>query len=404
MNYSANSNFYQNAFAGAIFDIGIPYHGSEDALSQFHLRYDQYNGGYLSFDQHFVHNQDYAVFSVNPITQEERQFIAILYKRLSPAVEAREFSQLFDDSLGLSQPVGASMYTNFTLNAKVGRYAVGLNMDQSNNDLLAGAVPPIQAAHPFDAMINVQSFEDEFRLFRYVGVPVKFQYRFGYGWNYNSYGLATLGAGAAGTPTDPTPLFGGVPYPEIFQKYLGFTAFTSSVRLAKQLTISAKADKLEQFYSLPHHVVTTDVSTTLAKTPLSNKLPAFLLSYDILNIGDYFGAQQLDAYVPAADTEFSPYIGNVSGLAAFRGFATARTLSGSMVYTPTPFFALNLRMQYVNQDPRAVPGLGGASPYQFNIDARARLSRNVQVDVSRQYFFNWANETWAPQYTVQFSP
>jgi hypothetical protein len=405
VNYSANPNFYQNAFSGATFDIGIPFHGAADALSAIHIRYDTFRGLYTAFDQHFVHNQDYAVFSVDPLTQNQRQYNAILYKRESPALETRLFYQLSSLSQGLSLPVSASSYTNFALNTKVGRYAVGLNADQYEDSLLANAQNAFaanglrQAGHPFDLTLTVQSYENEFRLFRYLGVPVKFQYRAGYGYNHDGYGLPVAGAGNANTP----PNFNGAVYTTIFQKYLGFTAYTASMKIAKLTTISAKADKLETWYSLPHHTVTTDVSTTIAHTPQSVKLPAFLLTYDILNIGDFYGAQQLYAYPPFADTVTTPF-GTFSGLAAFNGFATSRSVSASMVYTPTPYFALNLTMQYFNVTPRPVPGLGGAPPFQFNADVRVRLSRNVLVDVSRQYYFNFADNKWSPQYGVQFSP
>ncbi len=103
VNYSSNPNFYQNAFSGATFDIGIPFKAAADAMSAAHIRYDPYRGLYTAFDQHFVHNLDYAVFSVDPVTQTQRQFNAVLYKRLSPAVEARTFFQLSADSQGLSQ-------------------------------------------------------------------------------------------------------------------------------------------------------------------------------------------------------------------------------------------------------------------------------------------------------------
>jgi hypothetical protein len=407
VNYSANSNFYQNAFSGAVFDIGVPFHGAADAISALHFRYDQYRGFYTAFDQHFVHNQDYAVFSVDPLTQNQRQYNAILYKRLSPDVEARLFFQLSALSQGLNQPQTASSYANFAVNSKIGRYAVGLNVDQYNNDLLGGALNQFnpyndleQAAHPYDMTLSLQSFEDEFRMFRYIGVPVKFQYRAGYGYNYNSYGLATLGAGSGDIP----PEFGGVIYPVIYNTYVGFTAYTSSVKLGKQLSISAKADRLETWYTLPHHTLTTDVSETLAHTPSSTKLPAFLLTYDVLNIGDFYGAQQLYAYPPAADTQYSPGFGTFTGLAAFDGFATSRSVAGSMVYTPTPYFALNLTLIHYQVTPAPVPGLGGQAPLQFTADMRIRLSKHVLMDVSRQFFFNWANETWSPQYGVQFSP
>jgi hypothetical protein len=401
INYSSNPNFYQNAFSGAVFDIGIPFHGAADAISAAHIRYLQYNGLFLSFDQHFVHNQDYAVFSVNPLTQNQRQWNAILYKRLSPDVEARFFFQLSTLSQFLAQPISASSYANFTVNSKIGRYAVGLSTDQFN-DGLVGNPPDDQhtadnlnpAGHPFDANLTVQSFEDEWRVFRYIGVPLKFQYRGGYGYYHDDLGV----------PTIEGPTYGGVLYPTIFHTYLGLTLYTAPVRLAKQVTISAKADKLEQWYSLPHHVVTTDVSATIARTPLSAKLPAFLLSYDVLNIGDYYGAAQLTAYPPYQPDTITNQYGTFSGLSAFDGFATSRTLSGSIVYTPTPYFAINLTMQYFNVTPKPVPGVGGQAPYQFNADVRFRVNPHILVDLSRSYYFNWASTTWSPQWVLQFSP
>lgn len=406
VNYSANPNFYQNAFSGAVFDIGVPFHGAADAISAMHIRYDQYRGFYTAFDQHFVHNLDYAVFSVDPLTQNQRQYNAILYKRLSPDVEARLFYQLSAQSIGLNEPNTASDYVNFAINAKVGRYAVGLNADQYNNDLLGGALDAFngayrQAGHPFDMELNVNSYEDEWRLFRYVGVPIKFQYRAGYGYNYDSYGLPTLGPGSTAIPST----WGGVQYNLMFNHYLGATAYTNSVRLAKLLTISAKSDELETWYTMPHHTVTTNTSTTLAYTPLSTKRPAFLLTYGILNIGDFWGADQRVAYpFPAYGNTYTDSFGTFTGLDAFDGFATSRSVSGSFVYTPTPYFALNLTLQHFDVTPAPVPGLGGQAPYQFLGDLRIRLSRNILVDISRQYYFNFANETWAPQWGIQFSP
>jgi hypothetical protein len=394
INYSSNPNFYQNAFQGAVFDVTEPFHGAADAISAFHLRYDQVRGFYTAFDQHFVHKLDYAVFSVDPMTQNERQYNTILYKRISPAVEARVFTQISSLSQGLSLPQSESAFTNLVVNSKVGRYAVGLNADQDNDSLLNPAQNvDFEPFHPFDMTLNVQSYEDEFRVFRHIGVPVKFQYRGGFGYNYDSYGLPTIeGFG-----------FGGVPYFSIWQKYVGLTAYTTSLHVAKLTSISAKADRLEQWYSLPHHTITTDVSTTLARTPLTTKLPAFLLTYDVLNIGDYYGAAQSVAY-PAFPNTITNEFGTFTGLAAFDGFATSRSLSGTMVYTPTPYFALNVTLQHFDVTPQAVPGLGGAAPWQAAFDLRVRINTRVLVDLSRQYYFNFANDTWSPQFGIQFSP
>lgn len=399
INYSSNPNFYQNAFAGAIFDIGIPFHGAADAISAMHIRYDQYTGLYTAFDQHFVHKLDYAVIAVDPLTRLQRQINTVLYKRISPALEDRLFFQLSEKSYGIYEPSIASTYANDTFNAKIGKYAVGINADQFNNSLLANAANAFaangsrQSGHPFDMTLTAQSFEDEIRAFRYIGVPVKFQYRAGYGYNYDSYGLAT----------QEGYTFGGATYKTIFQTFLGLTLYTAPVRIAKLTTISAKASKLEQWFSLPHHVVTTDVSATIARTPTSVKEPAAYLSYDILNVGDFYGAAQRLAYPAYPDTVTNQY-GTFQGLSAFRGFGTAHTITGSLVYTPTPFFALNLTMQRFKIFPAPIPGYGGQPPYQFTADIRLRLSHQILVDVARSYYFNFGGLRWSPQYQVQFSP
>jgi hypothetical protein len=406
INYSSNPNFYQNGFAGATFDIGIPFKAAADAISAAHIRYDQYRGLYTAFDQHFVHKQDYAVLSVDPVTQNQRQYNAIFYKKISPAMEARFFFQLSALSQGLNQPTYASSYSNFVYNTKIGRYAVGINSDQYNDSLLPNAANMFaangerQAGHPFDVSLNVASYEDEIRFFRYVHVPIKFQYRGGYGYNHDGYGIPVLGDGSADYDT---AVWGGVPYQTIYQTYLGFTLYTASLRVANQTTLSAKVDRLEQWYTLPHHTVTTDFTATLARTPLSIKKPAYLLSYEVLNIGDFYGADQLHAYAPYTNTVTTQY-GTYSGLAAFDGFATSRILSGSMIYTPTPYFALNVLMQKFDNTPAPVPGLGGQPPYQFTIDVRIRLSRQILLDVSRAYYFNFGGQLWSPQFAVQFSP
>ena len=407
VNYSSNPNFYQNAFSGAVFDIGVPFHGAADAISAGHFRYDQYRGFYTAFDQHFVHNLDYAVFSVDPVTQNQRQYNAILYKRVSPALETRLFFQLSAQSQGLNQPNSAASYTNFAVNSKVSRYALGLNLDQYNDSLLGGAVTQfggngeLQAGHPFDAELSLFSYEDEFRLFRYIGVPLKFQYRAGYGYNHDSYGLPSAGPDGYLVPSS----WGGVTYTTIYNTYLGLTIYTSPLKIAKLTTISAKMDNLDTWYTLPHKTSTRDVSVTIARTPLSVKLPAFLLSYDILNIGDnyYNPVAQRIAYPAYPDTVTNQY-GTFTGLSAFDGFGTTRTLSGSMVFTPTPYFALNLTMQNFNTFPRSIQGISGGPPNQFTADVRIRLAKQILLDVSRSYYFNWSGALWSPQFGIQFSP
>ena len=413
VNFSSNPNFYQNGFSGGVFDIQIPFRGSANDITAFDIRYDQYRGAYLSFEEHYVHNADYVVFTINPLTQDERQWNLIAYKRESPAVETRLFAQLSTLSTWpFKQPSQSSAYTNFQLNSRIGRYAASLNVDQYNNSLIptdntAYTPQGLQVAgHPFDLQFSMQSFEDEWRLFRYLGVPLKFQYRAGYGWDYNGYGVLAVN----GQPT-----WNGAAYPLISNTFVGLTAYTPSIRVAKLTTFSVKSDKERQWFSLPHHIDTTNTTATVAYTPSISTRPAFFLSYNVLNIGDYYGKDQLTAYPPGGITclgQIAPtpcntltnQYGTFTGLDAFRGIATSRSLTGSVIYTPTRYFAVNLTMQHFDVTPAPVPGVGGQPPFQISADVRFRLTQNLLVDVARSYYFNFGSQVWSPQFAITLSP
>ncbi|MDB5039923.1 MAG: hypothetical protein JWN27_649, partial [Candidatus Eremiobacteraeota bacterium] len=91
--FSANPHYFENGFAGARADIALPFNGSEHSLTALHLRNDAFNGTYLALDQHFVWDHDYIVAAIDPLTQEERQYNLIAYKRFSQKLETRLFVQ-----------------------------------------------------------------------------------------------------------------------------------------------------------------------------------------------------------------------------------------------------------------------------------------------------------------------
>lgn len=414
VNFSANPNFAQNGFSGAVGDVGLPFYGTATSLTSAHLRYDQYRGLYLSFDQHFVWNRDYVVASVNPLTQEQRQWNFIGYKRESNDFETRLFYQLSLGSKGVfSEPYSASSFANFAANTAYDRHAFGLSIDQWNNDLLGGAVNGYtpyglnQAGHPMDMQLSVQSYEDEWRVGRYLHVPLKFQYRFGFGYYHDAYGIPTVNYTEEAVSTAP-PEWGGVEYQTIWQHFLGVTMYTPAITIARNTTIALKADKQRQWYSLPHYVDTTNTSITLARTPIDIKRPAFYFSYGVLNVGDYYGADQLIAYPPygcptACGIAVTPF-GTYSGLDAFRGIATSRNWTGSVVWTPTQYFAFNAQLRRFYDTPAPVPGLGGQPPWQLALDVRVRLAKTILMDVYRSYYFNFGNNVWSPTTGIQFSP
>ncbi len=92
--FSANSHFYENGFQGARADVALPFNGSEHSLTALHARNDAFNGTYLALDQHFVWDKDWIVASIDPLTQEQRQYNLIgvqdvLAEVPGPAVRAR---------------------------------------------------------------------------------------------------------------------------------------------------------------------------------------------------------------------------------------------------------------------------------------------------------------------------
>ena len=304
-----------------------------------------------------------------------------------------------------SQPTEPSAdYANFTINSKIGRYAVGLNADQYNNDLLGGATDTFngayrQSGHPFDMQLNVNSFEDEFRFFRYVGVPLKFQYRAGYGYDYDSYGLPTLGPGAANIPST-----GAASIQFDVQHVSGRDALhqLGPAREARDdLGQSRRAGNVVHDAAPHDHDQHVDHARLYAAL---DETAGVLVDVSDPQRRRFLGCRSTMAYPAAQDTR--PLPASERSRASRPSTASRRraTCRGRWPYTPTPYFALNLTMQHFDVTPAPVPGLGGQAPDQLVADVRMRLSRNILADISRGYFFNWANETWAPQYGIQFSP
>ena len=122
--FSSNSHFAENGFAGARADVALPYNGSEHSLTALHLRNDAFNGTYLALDQHFVWDKDWIVAPIDPLTQEQRQYNFIGYKRFSPALEGRLFLQESAAQPGIfNRPINAAAFGEIDVGAGLRRSA-----------------------------------------------------------------------------------------------------------------------------------------------------------------------------------------------------------------------------------------------------------------------------------------
>ncbi len=219
--------------------------------------------------------------------------------------------------------------------------------------------------------------------------PLSFRLRSGFGFSHDAYGYG-------GYPNEqPGPK-------SLYYHYVGGVVSTSAIKLRNGLSLSAQYDKQRIWYSLPHHVDVGDGRMSISREFPRQHVSSYI-AYQVKTTGDYWGDQQLAAYPPSSDVVVSPF-GVYSGQSAFRGFATQRSLTTSVVYAPTPYFVLNVSAGRFYDYPAPIAGIYGQPPVQLGLDLRVRISRQVLLDVTRGYYFNFANERWTPTYGIQFLP
>ncbi|HEY4441246.1 MAG TPA: hypothetical protein VGN14_12380 [Candidatus Elarobacter sp.] len=408
--FSANPHYFENAFPGGRFDVGLPFNGSEHSLTALHIRNEPYNGTFLAFDQHFVWDKDYIVFGVDPLTQEQREYNLIGYKRESPGLETRLFLQESAAQPGIiNRPINAAGYAQLQINAALKRSGISYTEDNYYQYLLGFKPPaddtqlvyvnpsydPRWREHPMQAQLIWTGYENRVT----KSIPLLFRLRSGVGLAHDIYG-------EGGFPNEqPGP-------PDSFYHRVGGTVYTPAIKVAGNVRFTAQYDREKTWFNVPHQTDLADTRLTLSDALQKAHLNTFL-SYEVRNTADYWGAQQLAAYpvgtaaggciAPAYDTCVTQW-GTFSGQDAFRGLATLRALVAGLIYTPSAAFAFSAQIAKNKDFPAPIPGIYGQPPYQLSLDVRVRVSRQILLDLSRQYYFNFAGERWTPQLGLQISP
>jgi hypothetical protein len=391
--FSANSHFFENAFAGGRFDVGIPFEGSAHSLTALHLRNDPIDGNYLAFDQHFVWDRDYVVFGIDPLTQAQRQFNLIGFKHWSPKFETRLFLQESAESYGLfREPANAAAFGELDLNAGLPHSGLSLTRDDYWGYLLGYWHPPDDALyypvpqpyqptwreHPTTTTLTWTGFENH--LFS-RSVPLLFRLRSGIGDAHDAYGEGGY------DNVQPGP-------EDAFYHNVGATLYTSPIKLGPY-SASASYDRGREWFNVPHWIDSSDLRFSLGRPFDKQHLNAFI-SYDVQNTGDHWGAQQLAAYPPSANSVCEPGYGCFFGLAAFDGFATSHALTLATVWTPSRNVTASILALHYDNFPAPVPGAYGQIPNQIQADLRIRVAKNILLDISRSYYFGFGGNRWSP--------
>ncbi|MDP9019111.1 MAG: hypothetical protein M3N19_12425 [Candidatus Eremiobacteraeota bacterium] len=410
--FSNNPDFRQNSLAGGLFDAPYDFAGSAHTMSTLHFRYDQTNGAYPSFEQHYVAPGGFAVGSINPLTRDVKQYNLVGLGRIAPKTQAYAFFQAFATQKGFSSPVSLSGFVSMQFTQVLRQSFMQLTLNQSYDSLLRMPstcftfpttpvtnppscdyyyygdpshpwVPP----HPFNGLLIWQGMDHP--LLKHL--PVQMRIRSSFGWAHDSF-FAHYSYGL--------PPFLGTVYNSISYQSVGMTLYTKPIKLKNNVYFNASYDRNRQWFSLPHYIETNYANASLSKT-FGTKVAVFA-GYTINNTGDYYGAKQTIAYPPALYQ--SPVDNKVyPGFAAFRGIATSRTLYASAIYT-TPDFTFNLLLKHNKDFPEPIPGSLGRPPYQAVGDLRFRISAHATMDIQRTYNFNYPGQAWSPNFTIQVLP
>jgi hypothetical protein len=424
VNFSPNQYFAQNSLTGANFDATWNFAGSNNSLSAVHLRYDTQNHTYLAFEQHFVGQHEYAIFSANPLTKSDRFFNLAAYEKLGQRFQIQTFTQLnINQGVLLSAPpLTATQTTYVTATAALPHSYLQVASNFTNYNLLGvGSIPnnPVGAgslSHPSQVQVTATSFQD-----RIGKLPLYEQIFAGYGFNHDSVGqqyALPIPASAMGLQS-----FGGTTYTTIWNAVFGFTLFVPSLKIGsrenpyKAYYLNAAFTKQRQWNSLPHHIDNTSTTVSLSRQ-FARPLNAYL-SYQVQNTGDYY----LQGGYPACTIQLDPTKPGYcpASLTSFRGVSTLRTASLGINYDPNPEFNASILMRHHDDFPIPVPDLFplpltnvlgqplynsylGQPPNDITGDVRFKILPHMLLDVQRTYYFNFGNIRWSPNFIVQVLP
>lgn len=424
VNFSPNQYFAQNSLTGANFDATWNFAGNNNSLSALHFRYDTQNYAYLAFEQHFVGQHEYAIFSANPLTKSDRFFNLAAYEKLGDRFQVQTFTQLNINQGFPERPLSETQTTYVTMTAALPHSYLQLASNLTNYNLLGpGQINPNNPvgagnlSHPSQMQLTATSFQN-----RIGKLPLYEQTFVGYGFNHDSVGAQQY---ALPIPPSESGLqsFGGTTYTSIWNTVFGFSLFIPSVKIGnrdnpyKAYFLNAAFTKQRQWNSLPHHIDNT--STTLSLSRQFSRPVNSYVSYQVQNTGDYY----LQGGYPPCTIQLDPTKPGYcpASLTAFRGVSTLRTLALGTNYDPNPNFNASLVYRHHDDFPIPVPDLFplpltnvigqpiynsylGQPPNDITGDVRFKILPHMLLDVQRTYYFNFGNIRWSPNFIVQVLP
>jgi hypothetical protein len=390
-NFSPNPYFAENSLAGATGAVGYPFIGNKNSTTTLYGRYDPQNKEYLAIEQNFATPNDYAVFSINPLTRFNKQynFLGSL-KTENQRFQITNFDQFSASQSGFSEPEAAAAWQNEQLTDGLRNSFFQLSGNEYEEDLLAPPPPGHYFVPNHPTNYQLAWIGSNQAISKYI--PVDFKFRGGVLYAHDIFGLTSVGS---------------TTYDTYWQHFLGFTIWSNPLRLTKRAPFdqsvywSETYDRQRTFVdSLPRFQDAGTLTSTLSK--MQGHKGSMYLSYIVSNSGDYLGPLQDVVYPPTIIN--NPYNNTVyPGYAAFNGFSTTRDLQYAYTFTPTAYFSFTMQADKHDDFPAPIPYYYGNAPYSVSLRTQIRINSILSVQIGKSYGFGFANERWSG-WTLQFGP
>ena len=187
--FGTSQDLAENSLSGANFDATWNFAGNANSISALHFRYDYYNNAYIGFEQHLAGNgpHEYAVFSVNPATKEDKYWNLITGEHIGSKFEIDTFTQLYTFQKWLEMPSASAQTTYVTLTQAFHRSYIQGFFNTTNYNMI-GPTAPYSPNHPNYATLTWTSYNNQIDK-----LPLYLQTRFSMGYNHDAYGLQNYG-------------------------------------------------------------------------------------------------------------------------------------------------------------------------------------------------------------------
>ncbi|HET9342469.1 MAG TPA: hypothetical protein VFO25_06120 [Candidatus Eremiobacteraceae bacterium] len=372
-NFSSDPSFGENSLPGATLDAPYTFYGTPHSLDAFHLRYDQSLPvkGYIAYEHHSVFgDRGYAVFSLVPATQPDKQWNLLAYDPAGPVDAFALQAQLFTTQSGFAAPTSAHGFVDLRLLHVLRQSSVQLDATDMYDTLLAQGQPD----HPSIVGIDWSSFDEP--IWR-TGIELRL--RSGIATMHDAFGVA------------------GSSKQDVLSEHIGATAASPVVPGPLGFGFDATAGATRTWLSFPNTIDTATVAVSAARA-----LAPRVYSTLTWSVGTLDASSPTQVVIsPNVTTGLTPTPLSPNGLPVFgvpsiyrRTTSRAYALIGS--WQPSPEFQFSSTLQKTAYSPVQLP-----APLAVTATARMRLTKSLYVSVARSYFFNFEGQRWSPQFVLQ---